>query len=267
MPKNFTVDDTLFRAQAKKLVKKLKIEETVFIREQAALYARLMSKMTPPFVGGQIPRMSGKGYQGGSNDANLLQGRAAIIHDMNQQFYIRERGYLEFLHRITGKLKNIRRQHLTSKQGIKYIIDVAEINYDSPNRAKKFAERHRNKRGRSVKLPKSERMWITKEIWQAVFVEKFLNIGLSKSAFASAAVKLAIKQKPPVWIRKHMSKVGTRVTVQKNPSVVTITTSAPGLDHTARLEPKIRNFRLIAMVKRLEKLVTFEANKLGMKTK
>ena len=265
--KTFSVDDTLFRAQAQKLVRQLKLDEVKVVREQAALYAKLMSKMTPPFVGGQLPLMQGSGYQGGTNDENLLQGRAAIISDMSKQFLVRERGYLEFLHRTTGKLKNIRNQHLISKKGVKYMINVVEINYNSPNRARKFADKMSKKNKRARDFPKSEKMWITQEIWQAVYVKKFLDVGFSKAAFASAAVKLAVKQKPPVWIRKHISKVGTRVTVQKNPARVTITASAPGLAHVIRLQKSIERFRMVAMVKRLQQLVRADAKKAGFKTR
>tara|TARA_R110002167_G_C12478885_1_gene634366 strand:- start:27 stop:830 length:804 start_codon:yes stop_codon:yes gene_type:complete len=267
MPKNFTVDVTLFKAKAQKLIKQLKLDEPTVVKEQAALYSRLMSKMTPPFVGGQIPEMKGKGYQGGSNDENLLQGRAAIIQDMSAQFLVREKGYLEFLHKITGKLKDIRQQHLISKKGIKYTVDVAEINYNSPNRAKEFSDKMSTKRKRARRFPVSEKMWITQEIWQSVFVEKFLNIGFSKAAFASAAVQLGIKQKPPVWIRKHIAKVGTTRTVRKNPSRVTIKASAPGLGHVLRLEGKVVRFRMEAMVKRLEQIIRTRAKWAGFKTR
>ena len=58
MPKNFSVDSTLFKAQAKKLVKKLKLDEPTVVREQAGLLAQLLAKVTPPFK--SFPKMSGK---------------------------------------------------------------------------------------------------------------------------------------------------------------------------------------------------------------
>ena len=39
----FSVDDTLYRAQAKKLVKQLKLEEVEFVKDQAGLLAQQLS--------------------------------------------------------------------------------------------------------------------------------------------------------------------------------------------------------------------------------
>lgn len=58
MAKNFSVDSTLFKAKAKKLVRKLKLDEPTVVREQAGLLAQLLSKVTPPFK--SFPKMSGK---------------------------------------------------------------------------------------------------------------------------------------------------------------------------------------------------------------
>jgi hypothetical protein len=58
MSKNFTVDSTLFKMKAKKLVKKLKLDEPTVVREQAGLLAQLLAKVTPPFK--SFPSMSGR---------------------------------------------------------------------------------------------------------------------------------------------------------------------------------------------------------------
>lgn len=279
MPRNFTVDDTLFRAQAKKLVKRLKKDETIFIRQQAALYARLMAKVTPPHTGGAFPKMSGVGYQQGGANATISQGRAAIVADMGTMFVIKSEGYLKSLHDITGKLRNIRRT-LTNGKGVRYVVDVDEINYNSVGRALKWHQDHRRpSSGRAVNKDQGsndprigrwtarDKMWVSPRIWNAVMLAKFENIGMSKAAWASAAVKLGIKKGPPVYIRNLMAGSGTRVTVQKNPSVVTITASSPGMPHSIRAEPRVRKFRTIAMVKGLEKLVKFNAKKAGFKTR
>lgn len=96
---------------------------------------------------------------------------------------------------------------------------------------------------------------------------KFENIGMSKAAWASAAVKLGIKRGPPVYIRNLMAGMGTRVMVQNNPSVVTISAASPGMPHSIRAEPRVRKFRTIAMVKGLKRLVKEQAKKAGFKTK
>jgi len=277
MAKNFSVDDTLYRAQAKKLVKLLKIDEKVFIKQQAALYARLMSKVTPPHPGGKFPKLSGVGYQNGSVAANKSQGRAAIVGDMGTHFVIKSAGYLKTVHDITGKIRNIRRT-LTNGKGIRYVIDVDEINYDSLSRALKWDQDHRRASdGRAVNKDQGsndprigrwtarDRMWITLDIWQAIMNAKFENIGMSKAAFASAAVQLGIPKGPPVYIRNHMPGSGTRVTYAKEGMEISIRASAPGMPHAIRAEPRVRNFRTIAMVKGLERIVREISKKSGFR--
>lgn len=275
--KTFSVDDTLYRAQAKKLVKQLKLDETKFVKEQAALYCVLMSKVTPPFIGGKFPELKGAAsYQGGKAKATEEAGKRAIKKDLGNIFRIREKGYLQFLHETTGRLSNIK-QILRTKKGRPYVIDVDEINYTSVAKALAFHRRKRLSTGRTPtykgdkgigRWKSRDVMWVTQEIWSAVFQKLSDNVGLSKAAFASAAVKLGAKKKPPRYIKKHLSKVGTLVSVQTTPkTVVSITASAPGLNHALRVESKVRNFRMVAMVKRLKHIVRTEAKKAGFKTR
>lgn len=279
MSKNFSVDDTLYRAQAKKLVKQLKLDEEEFIREQGALYARAMSKATPPHAGGRFPQLKKAGYQEGTIRETLSQAKSAIISDMNTMFVVKSSGYLESVHDITGTLRNIRRT-LTNGKGVKYVIDVNEINYDSLNRALEWGykmrrpsdgrARNKNQGSNDPRIGRwtaRDRMWITPEIWKQVLKAKFDNVGMSKAAFATAAVQLGIKQKPPKYIKDMMYGQKTSVIMQENPTVVKIKASAPGLSHAARLAPQVERFRMIAMVKRLKFLVRANAKKAGFKVK
>lgn len=278
MAKDFSVDDTLYRAQAKKLVGQLKIDEKVFIKQQAALYARLMSKVTPPHPGGKFPKMTGAAYQQGSKHANLSQGLAAIVGDMGTHFVIKSKGYLQFLHDLTKTTRNIRRT-LTNGAGVKYVVDVDEINYDSLSRALKFdwqqrrpsSGRARNKdQGsndpRIGRWTARNRMWITLEIWDKILTAKYENIGMSKAALASAAVKLGLRNPPP-YIKRHMAGSGTRVTFAKKGTEITIRAAAPGLPHAIRAEPRVKKFRTIAMVKGLKKKVRAIAKKSGFQVR
>ena len=138
----FTVDDTMFRAQAKRLVKKLNKSESEFLREQGALYARTMSKVTPPHAGGIFPKLKKAGYQEGRVRDTVEAGKNAIIADMKVMFVVKSRGFLEFLHDLTGQLSNIRRT-LRTKKGDPYVIDVDEINYNSLPRALNWHQSHR----------------------------------------------------------------------------------------------------------------------------
>jgi hypothetical protein len=275
MPKNFSVDATLFKVKAKKLVKQLKLDEPTVVREQAALMSKLLSKVTPPFLGGKFPKMSGSGYQGGGVKDVEAAGNRAIKKDLGTIFRIKGREYLEFLHDVTGRLKNVRR-NLRTKKGVSYVVDVDEINYDSVSRAVRFHQSKRLKNGRTPKYKgdvgigrwkSRDVMWVTAEIWNAVFEAKAKNVGMSKAAFASAAVQLGVKQKPPSYIKRHIAGIGTTVSELKNPSRVTIRASAPGLSHTMRSLAKVERFRMEAMVKRMEKIIRANAKKAGFKTR
>ena len=72
MSKPFTVDDTLYRAKAKKLVKQLKLDEQEFVREQAGLLAQLMTRLAPPFDG--FPKFKA-GY---TSKGSLQAGKKAV---------------------------------------------------------------------------------------------------------------------------------------------------------------------------------------------
>jgi|GEM_PF-2330153 len=275
MAKNFSVDSTLFKAKAKKLVKQLKLDEATVVREQAALMSKLLSKVTPPFLGGKFPKMSGSGYQGGRVKDVEAAGNRAIKKDLGRIFRIRGREYLEFLHDVTGRLKNVRR-NLRTKKGVSYVVDVDEINYDSVSRAVRFHQSKRLKNGRTPEYKgdvgigrwkSRDVMWVTEKIWNAVFEAKAKNVGMSKAAFASAAVQLGVKQKPPSYIKRHIAGIGTTVSELKNPSRVTIRASAPGLSHTIRSLAKVERFRMEAMVKRMEKIIRADAKKAGFKTR
>ena len=278
MSKDFTVDDTLFRAKAKQLVKKLKIDEHEFVKDQSAQLARTICKATPPFKGGVFPRLTKPGYQEGSVKDAVAAGERAIKHDLGVIFRQRSEGYLKHVHDVTGKKRNIR-QVLRNKAGKTYLIDVDIINYNSFTDAIKWHWQKRLSNGRVKNYRKGNKdsqigrwqsrdvMWITPEIWQKVFKQLSANVGLSKAAFGKAAMKLGIKQKPPKYIKRHFSKVDTSVIIQRNPSVVTIHGSAPGLEIAERKLNKIKEIRSKAMVKRLEYLLRANAKKAGFKTK
>jgi hypothetical protein len=269
--KNFSVDDTLYKAQAKKLVRELKLDEPKFVREQGGFLAQTLSKVVPPFIGS--PKLKGKGYGG-----NLKIGRSAIFHDMDTMFAIRAQGYLEFLHRTTGKKRNVR-QVLRTKTGKQYLVDVDFINYDSVGEAMDFHEsQQRPSSGRAKNSDQGSndskigrwqprmKMWITEKIWKSVAKELNSRVGIAKASLAEAAVKLG-RPAPPKWISKHFSRVNTPVRMTKNPTVASFTASAKGIEPAIRRFKQVESFRLKAMVKRLKFLVKADSKKAGFKTR
>ena len=267
----FSVDDTLYRAQAKKLVKKLKLDEEQFIKDQAGMFAQTLCKVVPPFKGS--PKLSGKGYGG-----NLASGKRAILSDMKTMFRIREIGYLQFLADVTGKRRNIR-QTLRTKTGRTYIVDVDYINWSSIDEAMDFHEKqqrpssgrakHSGKGGKDPRIGRwtaRDRMWITEEIWNKVRLTLWRRVGIAKSSLAKVAVKLG-RPNPPKWILKHFDYVYAPITITKNPTTVSFKVYEKGLEPAFRRMKEVERFRMVAMIKRLEALVKADVKKAGFETK
>jgi len=279
MSDNFKVDTRHWNRKSRDIIKALKIDEPAFVKSQASLLAKSLSKVTPPFLEGKFPEIKGADWQDGKVKEVLIAGERAIKHDLGVIFRVRKREYLEFLHDVTGSLVNVRRE-LKTKSGQTYLVDVDEINYDSTKRALAFHAKKRLANGRVSGYQKGGKdskigrwknrdvMWVTEEIWQSVYNILALNIGYSKAAFGKVATRLGVKgKKAPVYMRKHFAKVPAHITFKKNPARVTMKTAAPGLAHTKRQLKRVENFRIIAMEKRLETLLRANAKKAGFKVK
>ena len=255
---NFSVDDTLFRMQAKKLVKQLKLDENVVVREQAGLLAQLLAKVTPPFKG--FPKMSGKpsyttgGAQGigtnavkaGFNSAVKRMGSVNSWKDKGIRKAIRggDTAYLE------NRLKHMKG---SEKHGLK-------VHKYSDN----LRNSQRNTKGRVNRGTQSVVALSNADVNRGQ-KRAIANVGIAKASFALAALRLG-RPSAPKWIARHFSKVNTPVQVQRNPARVSFTSNAKGLDVTMRRLKAVERFRMVAMVKRLEALVRADAKKAGFKT-
>ena len=206
MPKkSFSVDQTLFRASAQKLVRQLKLDEVKVVREQAGLFAQLLAKLTPPFK--SFPKMSGKptyttgGAQGtGANavkagffSAVKRMGTVTNWKDPKMKSAIR-RGDADY---IEQRLKHMKG---SNKHGL---------------RVQKYSDSARNKQRNTrghvnsgtqpfVGLSNAD---VNRGLKRAVG-----NVGIAKASFALAALRFGRKS-PPKWIARHFRKVNTPVKV------------------------------------------------------
>ena len=259
MTKTFTVDDALFRMQAKKLIRKLKIEEHKFIKEEAGLLAQLFAKVTPPFK--SFPKMSGRPNY--TTSGAQKQGALAVKTDFNRAIKrmgnirdwksksIREAIKNGDIERLKAILRNMRNSN-------KHNLDVEKYTENLRNR-------QRNKRGRVgrnikpvVAIQNSD---INKGLRAAVN-----NLGIAKATFAKVAVSLG-RPNPPRWIARHFNKINPTVSVQKSPARVRFVVSAKGLDVASRRIQSVERFRLKAMVQKLERMVKAESKKKGFKVR
>ena len=259
MPKNFSVDDTLYRAQAKKLVRQLKLDETKFVREQAGLLAQLLCKVTPPFK--TYPKMSGKPTYGGS----VGVGRAAVRRDffravqrVGKSSSWKDKGISKAIR--TGDVRYLEERFKYIKGSNKQNLSVRK--YD--DRLHNSKRNNRGRVGRNTKATVGVRdVDVNKGLKRAMN-----NVGIAKAALALAALRLG-RPSPPKWIAKHFRIVNTPVSVKRNPSIATFKATAKGLDSPdfRNRTKQVERFRMVAMVKRLENLVKADAKKAGFKTK
>lgn len=259
MPKNFTVDATLFKVKAKKLVKQLKLDEPTVVREQAGLLAQLLAKVTPPFK--SFPKMSGKpsyttGGAMGVGKKAVRAGFYSAVKRMGTVSNWTDKGMRKAIRSGDTAYIQARLEHMkkSNKHGLK-VRDYSD----------NLRERQRNTRGRVNRGTQPIVMLQNKDV-NAGLKRAMNNVGIAKASFALAALRLG-RPKAPAWIAKHFAKVNTPVSVTRNPARVKFTSNAKGLDVTTRRLKAVERFRMVAMVKHLEALVRANAKKAGFKTR
>ena len=254
------MDTTLYKAQTKKLLRQLKMDEPKFVREQAGMFAQLLCKLTPPFK--SFPKMSGKltyttgGAQAQGKKAVTAGFFAAVQRMGNVKKWKNERikaalkaGDTALLTAIFSKMKN------SNKQG----LQVRKYS-DSLRNSK------RNNRGRVNKGTQAV-VAITNADVNKGLARARDNVGIAKASFALAALRFGRKS-PPGWISKHFKTIKTPVSMpSKSSPIARFTASAKGIDVTMRRIKQVERFRLKAMALNLEKIVKANAKKSGFKTR
>lgn len=259
MPKNFSVDSTLFKVKAKKLVKQLKLDEATVVREQAGLLAQLLSKVTPPFK--SFPKMSGKptyttGGAMGVGKAAVRAGFYSAVKKMGTERNWKDKKIRAAIKAGDTAYIQARLEHMKGSK--KHNLRVSHYSDNLRNK-------QRNNRGRVNRGTQPIVMLQNKDV-NAGLERAMNNVGIAKASFALAALRLG-RPKAPAWIAKHFAKVNTPVSVTRNPARVKFTSKAKGLDVTMRRIKAVERFRMVAMVKRLEALVRADAKKAGFKTR
>ena len=201
------IRDAVFQSKLRKLARKYKIDEKEFIKTQSALLLRDIAKVTPPFNGKPNLRKASIGTK-----ADKIAGEGAIYNDMRVNFTVKDAGYLQHIHDLTGTKRNIRR-NLTNKKGVTYLVDVDIINYDSPREALAFHDRQRRASdGRPKHYQKGgkdpiigrwqarDKMWITPAIWDITFHTLIKNVSTAKASIAKVMQQINPKHKTPAWI-------------------------------------------------------------------
>lgn len=253
---NFSVDDTLFRAQAKKLVKKLKLDETKFVRDQAGMLAQNFASITPPFASYGKPKLN---YGSKKDIAQGVDATASgffsIVKFISADQGWKDEGIKAAILRGDMNYLEARLQHMkrSKKRNIK-------VRHYSDNRRNK----QRDARGRTYKNA-TPFATIDKESSIAGMNRAVDRVGMAKAILAKAAVRLGRKN-PIRDIKRHFGKVHASILVTKNPSTAGFTVKSHGLDQAVRRQKEVESIRLESMVKQLKQIVRANARKAGFKT-
>lgn len=259
MASTFTVDDTLYRMQIRKLARKLGIEEHKLVKEEAGLLAQLFAKVTPPFK--SFPRMAGRpsyvtpgaqkqGANAVKTDFNRAIKRMGTVRKWKSKS-VRDAIRSGDTNRLTEILRNMKN---SNKRGLK---------------VEKYSDRlHKRQRGSRGRISRSVKpvVAITNADVNAGMKRAVGNVGIAKAAFAKAAFRLG-RPRPPAWIARHFSKVRTSVILTKKPARAQFTATAKGLDVTSSRIKAAERFRLKGMVLKLKRMVKSSARKSGFKAR
>ena len=258
MGKNFSVDSTLFKAKAKKLVKQLKLDESTVVKEEAGMMAQTLAKMTPPFE--TSPKMKGLTYGTKKDEVAGVKATRAGFYSV-VKLMTKNQGW---------KNKSIRAAIVRGDTAAaQAILERAKKSKKKNLNVFKYTDNQRNKRrdnrgraGRDV-VPF---VALSDSDAAAGLKRAIGNVGIAKAHMAKIAVRLGRKM-PIKFIKRHLSKVSVSVQLSRNPARVRFSTKSHGLDVAARRLKEVERFRLKALVLKLNRLVRADAKKAGFKTR
>lgn len=237
--KGVVIDDNVFQHRARKLARLYKVEENQFVREQTALLARDVAKYTPPFD--EFPR-KGRGSIGTGKDKKA--GLNSLDRDINYITTVQKMGAIKWALKTFGAGRPILKGRKEISKGV--LTSVSEL--------RRWHQKNRSaRRGRTEPLQHDQKYWVSEQIVGKYKKAESLNVGLSKAAFAKAAMQLGSKAAVPVWVKRNLGRVSGRGKTVRTSSGShgLIDGKAPGLAHVKRLLPMIEADRLIKATKRL----------------
>lgn len=249
--KGVVFDDSVFQRKAKRLATLLKVDEKQFVKEQTALLARDVSKYTPPYAA--FPS-KGKSSIGSSKDKK--QGEFAMSRDIEYVVTIQGRQTIQWAVREFGRRPIYKGNKMTSK-GV--LLTLSEL--------RRWHKKNRRPSGRTLALPHDQKYWVSERLVKQYKKEELKKVGMSKAAFALAAVKLGANGAVPAWIKRHFGSVSGqgRIAEASWGPYGLIYGRLPAKRHVDRLLPMIEKDRLIKAVARLRYMGRQAAKKSGFK--
>lgn len=251
--KRIYVDDSEFQRKAKKLARKLKIDEYDFVKEQTGILAREVAKMTPPYV--TFPKLTGTGI-GTAKD--IKAGEWAVYHDLRQICIVVPDNIADWARRVF-KGGAIYKKGQVIAPGV----------FSSVGFMREWHEKNKMPNGRTRELSKPLLPWVAQSVFEIYLKSEQANVGVAKAAFYKASLALGAKGAAVKGIKRHLIRTsgdGNMKRAKKGP-IATISGRADGLWHAVKHLPRLQRNRLIKAVKRLEFVGRQSAKKAGFKTR
>lgn len=248
-------DDSVFQRQARKLARKLKVDEFEFVKEQTQLLAREVAKMTPPYA--KFPS-TWKGLNMGSK-ADIERGETAIFYDVVRILKPVPEGAAGWAQNAFGGGPIIGKGGEVKGPGVFW------------NKTDLYAwhKQHEKMNGRTKELLKHERPWVPESLWHEYVTERQKDAGMAKATMAKAAQALGYNKGITPKIKRHIMSAkgkGEMNKEKKGPSGE-ISGAADGLWHTNRHLPALAKNRLKKAVIHLNKVAKAAAKGSGFKVR
>ena len=251
---NAYVDDSVFQQKAKKLARKLGVDEYEFVKEQTGLLAREVAKMTPPYA--SFPSLVKGTSVGTAKD--IKAGEWAVYNDIKQICFIVPDDVAERTRRATKGGPVYRRGKI-----------VAPGVISSMSLLSAWHRKNKGLNGRTKDLDVPLLPWVGETLFVNYAKTQQKEVGIAKAAFYKASLALGAKGAAVAGIKRHLAKTtgSGRMTKARKGPAGNISGSADGLWHTNRHLPALQRNRLIKAVKRLEYIGKKAAKESGFKTR
>ena len=250
-----TWDTSGWRKKSKKLAALLGKEEGPFVREQAGLFMRDISKFVPPYE--KFPSGAGASI-GSSRDKKI--GELAIKSDLLNIFFVpddRAAYHWAKDQFPSGPVWGGKRQ-----TGAGVIRNLAEM--------KLWHEKKKNFKGRTNRLKAPEKMWTSDLLFKRYYNLEKKKVGIAKASTAKSAIRLNPKIRIPAWVRRHVKTASgsARMSKTRGGPTAFFNAKAAGLQHVSSATiVKMQQWRVAAMERRLFFLLKKSGLKAGFRVK
>lgn len=248
------VDDSVFQHKARKLARKLGVDEHQFVKEQTGILAREVAKMTPPFA--TFPSLFKGTSVGTAKD--IKQGEWAVYNDLRKICFVVKNDVAEKTHRYAKGVPVYRRGGIVAP-GV--IVSIGEL--------ATWHKRNEDYKGRTKELSVPQLPLVGESLFLKYVKSQQANVGIAKAAFYKASVQLGAKGAAVKGIKRHLATTsggGRMAKTNKGPYGL-ISGRAKGLWHVHKHLPKLERNRLIKAVKRLEYVNRQAAKSSGFKVR